>query len=62
MFNVDRLEEGGIQGWASGMPVTEVPRRSRHVTAVSFVDTPTLGAESSRVTIRVETERTLRSV
>lgn len=33
-FTVDRLEEGGVQGSAAGMPADAVPGRSQRVTGV----------------------------
>lgn len=40
LFNVDRLEEGGVQGSASGMPVGEAVRRAWAVSGVAAVEPP----------------------
>ncbi len=62
MFNVDRLEEGGLQGWASGMPVDEVVRRTRPIVAIESVEGLSRVTSGFSVRIQVGTERTLRSV
>ena len=62
MFHVDRLEEGGVQGWAGGLPANEVVRRSRRVVAIAAVDEPQTFEGGFSVRIHVETEPTLRLV
>jgi SHS2 domain-containing protein len=37
-FGVDRLEDGGVQGWAAGDPVDEVELRGAPVKAVTHHD------------------------
>jgi len=62
MFNVDRLEEGGVQGWASGMPAGEVARRSKPVVAIEEVVVDTDRGETFTAEIRARREPMLRLV
>ena len=62
-FAVDRLEEGGVQGSAGGMPAGEVPLRNEQVSAVETPH-PSLVAvpEGWRVELEFSTRRRLRPV
>jgi protein archease len=61
-FAVDRLEDGGVQGSASGMPLTETVRRPERVTDVLAADDPVAADQQWSVTFTVVLGRTLRSV
>ena len=43
LFMVDRLEEGGVQGSASGMPLVETVRRKQLVLSVADAEDPVPG-------------------
>jgi len=61
-FVVDRLEEGGVQGSASGLFVDEVPRTQARVIGLADRPEPVAVPEGWWVDLAFVTERTLRSV
>ena len=61
-FTVDRLEEGGVQGSAGGMPRPSVVTRSRVVTSILSVSSPVEDAGGWTTTLHVALERPLRAV
>lgn len=57
LFNVDRLEEGGVQGSASGMPVAEAVRRPWAAAGVVAVEPPVQVPEGWWVRFTLRRER-----
>jgi SHS2 domain-containing protein len=62
LFMVDRLEEGGVQGSASGMPIAETVRRQRRAEAVSDAQELVAGHDEWSVSFTVRMTRPLRVV
>lgn len=61
-FVVDRIEEGGVQGSASGLYVQEVPRTRLRVLGLAQQPEPVPVPDGWWVDLTYVTERTLRSV
>lgn len=62
-FVVDRLEEGGVQGSAAGLPRAEVIRRARSVSGIAGrVPEPTDGPAGWSVDLAFRTEPRLRGL
>ena len=62
-FVVDRLEEGGVQGSAAGLPALDAPRRGRRVTGLLAPPaSPVAIPEGWWVDVVVELEPRLRAV
>ena len=62
-FVVDRLEEGGVQGSAAGLPAADAPRRGRRVTGLlPPLPSPVMIPEGWWVDLVVEIEPRLRAV
>lgn len=62
LFMVDRLEEGGVQGSASGMPVAETVRRPRRVVAVDSAEDPMGAGELWTMSFTARVDRPLRAL
>jgi SHS2 domain-containing protein len=61
-FTVDRLEEGGVQGSASGLPSGDVPRRSRTVVGLAEPAVPIRTTSGWTVDLAFETVSRLHAV
>lgn len=59
LFNVDRLEEGGVQGSASGMPISQAVRRPWAVDGVAGVQPPIRVPDGWWIRFEVERSRRL---
>lgn len=62
LFMVDRLEDGGVQGSASGMPITTTVRRRSRVVEATAAAPPLFGDDEWTVSFQVTTGRQLRAV
>ena len=62
LFMVDRLEEGGVQGSASGMPKGSAVRRPHMVGGVTNVEAPVEVGDGWSVRFEVAIEPRLRAI